>query len=303
MKRAATAGLVAAALALAHLGVTAAETAKFRYVASLYAAADKDIGFNGPEAVACGANGQVVVGDTGNDRLLRFTYRDKVLGGISVLKLAELSAPSRVQLTSKGEIYVLDGKQRRIVHLGGKGEFKGTVAFEGAPAPTTTVVKGFAIDAADRLYALDVFSGRVLVLDAQGRFERAIPLPGDVGFASDLAVDAAGNLLVLDSIKRRILLAGKEGAAFTPLGGDLISSLPMLPTYITTSKDGIFVVESSGSSIVSYGRDGSVLARQLATGWEEGTLNHPSQMCFNDKDEVFIADRDNSRIQIFQIVR
>jgi len=26
-------------------------------------------------------------------------------------------------------------------------------------------------------------------------------------------------------------------------------------------------------------------------------------MCINDKDEVFIADRDNSRVQVFQFIR
>lgn len=302
MKPVAAACLVAIALALAHLGVTAAETAKFRYATSMYAD-DKDVGLSRPEGVACGANGQVVVGDTGNDRLLRFTYLDKAVSGGTVVKLPELSAPTRVQLSAKGEIYALDGKQRRIVHLGAKGEFKDNVAFDGIPAPSTVVVKGFAIDAADRIYALDVFAGRVLVLDGQGKFQKAIPLPADLGFASDVAVDPGGNVLVLDSIRRRILMAGKDAAAFAPLGGELISALPMLPTYITASKDGIFVAESSGSSVVSFGRDGSVLARQLATGWEEGTLNHPSQMCFDDKDDVFIADRDNSRIQVFQIVR
>ena len=40
---------------------------------------------------------------------------------------------------------------------------------------------------------LDVFSARVLVLNAQGQFQRALPFPDDTGFGSDLAVDAAGN--------------------------------------------------------------------------------------------------------------
>ena len=63
------------------------------------------------------------------------------------------------------------------------------------------------------------------------------------------------------------------------------------------------MVEGNGSSIVSFGRDGSFLARQLTMGWNEGSLNHPAQMCINDKDEVFIADRDNSRVQVFQLIR
>ncbi len=36
---------------------------------------DKGAALNLPEGVACDASGQVVVGDTGNDRLLRFTFR------------------------------------------------------------------------------------------------------------------------------------------------------------------------------------------------------------------------------------
>jgi len=38
-------------------------------------------------------------------------------------------------------------------------------------------------------------------------------------------------------------------------------------------------------------------------GWNEGLLYFPSQMCINDNGEVFIADRDNSRVQIFSLVK
>ena len=97
--------------------------------------------------------------------------------------------------------------------------------------------------------------------------------------------------------------AAKDASSFAPLGGDLTEFLATLPTYMTASKGGIFVVEGNGSSIVGFGRDGSFLSRQLTMGWNEGTLNHPSQICINDKDEVFIADRDNSRVQVFQLIR
>jgi hypothetical protein len=294
--------LVATALAVGHLELTAAETARFRYLASVYFD-DKGAGLNLPEGVACGANGQVVVGDTGNGRLIRFTYRDKTVSGGSAIKLPQLSEPSRVQLTSKGEIYALDGKQRRIVRLGPEGEFKGVLAYDGVLPPSTVVPKSFAIDAADNVYVLDVFSARVLVLNAQGKFQRALPLPNDVGFVSELAVDPSGNLFLLDSIRRRLFSAANDAKAFAPLGGDLTASVVTLPTSVTPSKGVIFIAEGTGSSIVSFGRDGTFLARQLTMGWEEGSLNYPSQMCINDQDEAFIADRDNSRIQVFRLVR
>ena len=302
MKKISFACLVASAIVLGHVQPAAAQTAKFRHLVSMYAD-DQGAGLNLPEGVACGVNGQVVVGDTGNDRLVRFTYVDKAVSGGSVIKLPELSAPSRVQLNSKGEIYALDAKQRRIVHLSPEGEFKDVLAFEGSPPPSTILLNSFAIDPADNIYALDVSSGRVLVLDAKGQFYKALPFPGDIGFGSDLAVDAAGDVLLLDSIKRRMFFADNEAKAFAPLGGDLSESLSTMPTSLTTSKGSTFVVEGIGSSIVSFRRDGSFMARQLSPGWAEGSLNHPSQMCINDKDEVFIADRDNSRIQVFQLIR
>lgn len=302
MKKISCACLVASTLVLGDLSLAAAQTAKFRQLVSIYSD-DQGGGLNLPEGVACGANGVVVVGDTGNDRLLRFTFLEKKAAGGSMIKIPELSAPSRVQLNSKGEIYALDAKERRIVHLGPEGAFKDFVAFEGAPPPAALLLKGFAIDAADNIYGLDAASGRVLVANPRGQFQRALPFPKDIGFGSDLAVDATGGVLLLDSIDRRLFFADKDAAGFTPLGGDLSESLTTMPASLITSKGSTFVVEGSGSSIVSFRRDGSFMARQLTPGWAEGSLNHPSQMCINDKDEVFIADRDNSRVQVFQLIR
>jgi len=302
MKTVSVACLVAATLVLGHLRLTAAETVRFRYLASVYVD-DKEAGLNRPEGIACGGGGQFVVGDTGNGRLLRFTYRDKTVSGGSEIRIPQVPAPSRVQLNSKGEIYVLDGKQRRIAHLGPDGGFKAVLAFDGVPPPATIVPKSFTIDPADNIYVLDVFSARVLALNAQGKFQRALAFPGDAGFGSDVAVDPAGTIFLLDSIKRRMFSAEKDADAFVPLGGDLSAWLVTLPSYMTASKGVVFVVEGGGSGIVALGRDGSFLSRQLTMGGEEGSLNHPSQMCINDKDEVFIADRDNSRIQVFQLIR
>jgi hypothetical protein len=302
MKTVSLAALVAVTLVLGYPGFAVAQIARFRHQVSVYFD-DKGTALKAPEGVACDGKGRLVIGDTGNDRVLRFTYQDKTVSGGSEIKIPELSAPSRVQLNSKGDIYALDGRTRRVVHLGPEGEFKGALSFEGVPPPATIVPKSFKIDAADNIYVLDVFSARVLVLNGEGQFQKALPLPDDAGFVSDLAIDFAGNVLLLDSIKRRVYSAGKDANAFAPLGGAMTQSLPTMPTYITASKGAIFIVEGSGGSIVSIGRDGSFLARQLTTGRNEGTLDYPSQLCINENDEAFIADRDNSRIQVFGLMR
>src|SRR5512140_3326401 len=81
MKWICAACFAAACVASAAAGLNAAENAKFRYLTSVYFD-DKGAGLSLPEGVACGANGLVVVGDTANDRLLRFTFRDKAVSAM-----------------------------------------------------------------------------------------------------------------------------------------------------------------------------------------------------------------------------
>lgn len=294
--------VLAAALVLGASGSSSAQVARLRHVTSVYFDS-QGAGLHLPEAVACGPDGQVVVGDTGNGRLLRFTYREKTVSGGTEIRIPQVTSPARVHLNSKGEIYVLDGAERRILVLGPDGEFSRVLGFDGVPPPAGVVPKALAIDSDDNVYVLDVFAARVLVLDAQSQVQRVLGLPTDTGFATDLTVDFAGNLLLLDSIGRRILLAARDAGTFTPLGKDLRPVLATLPTSVTASKGVIFVAEGSGSTIVALGRDGTFLSRQLSMGWTEGSLNYPSQICVSDRDDVFVADRDNSRIQVFQLLR
>ncbi|HNV03255.1 MAG TPA: NHL repeat-containing protein [Vicinamibacterales bacterium] len=303
MKRICCAAVAAASLLLVgHLRVTAAGAARFRHLASIYFD-DRGVGLSLPEGVACGGDGLVVAGDTGNDRLLRFTFRDKTVSGLTAIKPAGLSAPGGLQLNSKGEIYALDGRQRRVVRLDAAGTTAGVLAFDGVPPPATVIPKAMAIDASDALYVLDVFSARVLVIDGEGKFRRALPVPEGAGFGTDIAIDQAGALVLLDSVGRRLYAAAKGAAAFSSLGGDLSGWLASSPAHVAVSKGLIFVLEGSGGSIVGFGRDGSFLSRPVVMGREEGALNRPSQICVNDRDEVFVADRDNSRIQVFQLLR
>ena len=150
---------------------------------------------------------------------------------------------------------------------------------------------------------LDVYSARILVLAPGGQVQRVLALPADAGFVSDIAVDFSGTVVVLDSIGRRLYAAAKDATAFTPLGGDLSAYVLTLPSSLTASKGAFFIAEGTGGTIVNLGRDGTFLSRQLSAGRTEGSLEHPSQMCINERDDVFLADRDNSRIQVFALIR
>ena len=278
-----------------------AETVKFKFFQSIYFD-EKGGGLKQPEGVACSEKSLLVVGDTGNDRLVRYTLQDKNLKGGNEIKIPQLSNPIRVQINSKGEILVLDGKKRRILRLTPEGAFKGYVDPEGIPSPSAFVPKSFKIDRNDNIYILDIFTGRVLVLDPEGKFQRQIPFPKEYGFFSDLSVDSKGNILLIDCVKAAVFSAAKDSNSFSALTKSLREYLDF-PTSITDIRGTIYIVDQDGGGIVILGGDGSFVGRQLSKGWNEGLLYFPSQMCVNEKGEVFIADRGNSRVQIFTLVK
>jgi DNA-binding beta-propeller fold protein YncE len=243
------------------------------------------------------------VGDTGNDRLVRYTFQDKNLKDGNEIKIPQLSNPIRVQISSKGEIFALDGKKRRILRLSPEGGFKGYVDAEGTPSPSSFVPKSFKIDRNNNIYILDIFTGRVLVLNPDGKYQKQIPFPKDYGFFSDLSVDPKGTVLLIDCVKAMVFSASKDSKDFSPFTKNLREYLNF-PTSVTTDNRGsIYIVDSGGSGLVILGQDGSFVGRQLSMGWTEGLLYFPSQICVNEKGEVFIADRGNSRIQIFSQVK
>jgi len=279
-----------------------AEMVRLRYLQSVYFD-DKGGGLKRPEGVACDEKSVLVVGDTGNDRLVQYTFQGRNLKSGAEIKIPQLSNPIRVQINSKGEIFALDGTKRRIIRLNPDGTFKGYVEAEGVPSPSTFVPRSLKIDRNNNIYILDIFSGRVLVLNAEGKYQKQIPFPKEYGFFSDLSVDSKGMLLLVDCLKAMVFSAAKDSNSFSPLTKNLREYLNF-PTSITTDNRGtIYLVDENGSGIVVLGQDGSFLGRQLSIGWNEGLLYFPSQMCINDKGEVFIADRGNSRIQIFTLAK
>jgi len=116
-------------------------------------------------------------------------------------------------------------------------------------------------------------------------------------------VDSRGRTYLLDSLRAEVHAAQKDAKQFSLLAKNLRTHLSF-PTYIAVDGRGIlYLVDEHGGGVVLLGSDGAALGRQLAMGWNEGLLNSPSQICLNDKGQVFIADRDNNRVQVFSIVR
>jgi sugar lactone lactonase YvrE len=171
--------------------------------------------------------------------------------------------------------------------------------FEGIPEAEALVVRNFRIDSQDNIYLLDIFSERVVSVNSEGKFIKSIPFPEKYGFFSDLAMDQRGKVFLLDSINAMIYTQNEQGDGFSPLSKNMKEYMNF-PTGMVIDRSGqIFLTDQFGSGLVLLGRDGSFLGRKIAMGWIDSLLFYPSQLCINTGNEIFIADRSNSRVQVF----
>lgn len=273
-----------------------AEGAAFVHDATIYNDA-KDVPLRAPEGVGCNDAGHLVVADTGNGRLVTFSYKEGRLGGGEELKLTQLTEPLRVQVTSKGDLLVLDGKTRKIVRVGPNGAFAGTLEPKIEDAGAVVPV-AFKLDGSDNVYLLDAAGRRVLVMDTAGAVARVLPLPKEAGVVMDVAADSGGTIYAVDAVGAAVWTAEKGAKEFKPLVQGLKDRMSF-PTYVVVSKGRIFLVDQNGSGIVVLGMDGSYQGRQLSIGWSDGLVNYPAQLCMTDGGLAFLADRFNNRVQVF----
>jgi DNA-binding beta-propeller fold protein YncE len=297
VSRAFTSSIVVALVLGTGPAVARAEGIAFVHDTSIYMDA-KEASLKAPEGVACTDAGYVVVADTGNQRLLVFSYKDYRLSGGTEVKLAQLTTPVRVQVDPKGNVLALDSKTRKIVKVSATGTFDGTFEPKGLDDAGKIVVGAFKIGPKGEVILLDLAGRRVLVLDASGSFQRQVEIPKEAGTVMDVTSDLGGTLYAVDAVNASVWSAEKDAKAFKALTPGMKDKMSF-PTYITSSKGRLMVVDQNGNGVVILGVDGSYQGRQLSIGWSDGLVNYPAQLCLTEAGFAFLADRYNNRVQVF----
>jgi len=275
-----------------------AEPVKMKYALSLYAD-EKGTGLNQPEGIAC-KDDRLVVADTGNGRLILYSLQGGEPRGGKEIKLPQIVYPIRVKVNSKGDIFVLDEKLRKVVRLTSEGTFKQYLELGGLPTESMIVPAGIDLDGNDNIYLLDILlGGRVLVLDGDGKVQRQINFPKEYGFITDLAVNSKGVVFLTDGVKSMVYSNAKDPGVFTPITGIMKEDLKFPSNIVADTKGMLFISDKNSGGIVAVGQDGMFRNRMLSLGWNERTVRYPTQLCVDKNGNLFVADRANSRVQEF----
>jgi len=251
-----------------------------------------------PSGVAIDSAGNIYIADAMNNRIRKVTVST---GDISTVAgngsegysgdggpatSAEMNTPYEVALDASGNIYISDSNNYRVREVAVStgiittvaGTGIGSYSGDGGPATNANITQpmGLVLDAAGNIYFVDWGNARVRKVTASTRDITTVAGNGSEGYSGDggpataaqlydpygVAVDAAGNIYIADSMNNRI----RKVAAST---GE-ISTV-------------------AGNGTAGYSGDGGA-----ATSAE---LEYPYGVAVDTANNIYIADDGNNRIR------
>jgi peptidylamidoglycolate lyase len=178
-----------------------------------------------------------------------------------------------VDVDSKGDVFVLHRAERFWA-----GE---VIELEFIASPTVLVLDGVSGEVIDQWGAETFVMPHGLTIDNEDHIWLT-----DVGLHQVFEFDRAGNLLMTLGERG---VPGEDAAHFN------------MPTDVAIAPDGSFFVSDGyiNSRITKFSRDGEYIASWGTKGAGAGQFDVPHSLALDSQGRVYVADRGNARIQVF----
>jgi DNA-binding beta-propeller fold protein YncE len=149
----------------------------------------------------------------------------------------------------------------------------------------------------------------LIEFDAKGKFVKFLA-EGLIQSSHAIRIDAQDNIWLTDVASHLVLKLNPNGNVVMVLGktnltGELDNAHKMVlfnkPSDVGFGRDGdIFITDGYGNSrVVKLNKDGKFLKAWGSKGTGDGQFNIPHAVVVDAKGLLYIADRENKRIQIF----
>ncbi|NQW19584.1 MAG: SMP-30/gluconolactonase/LRE family protein [Chloroflexi bacterium] len=125
---------------------------------------------------------------------------------------------------------------------------------------------------------------------------------GEMNRPSGIAFDSDGNLLVVDSVNHRIQKFTVDGTFVSVFGekGDGDGQFNMPWGVAIDPNDGAIVVgDWRNNRVQKFSANGEYLMQFGSTGSGRGEMNRPAGVTVDEHSDIYVADRGNHRVQLF----
>jgi DNA-binding beta-propeller fold protein YncE len=165
---------------------------------------------------------------------------------------------------------------------------------------------GVAVDRDDNVWVFNRGAHPIVQFDKDGNFLQEFAEPQIVS-AHGIKVDPEGNIWAVDVKGHAILKFNPAGRLLAVLGGlrtpgnnDAKENFNE-PTALAFAANGDFFVADGykNARVVKYTKDGEYIRHWGRPGQGDGEFNLVHDVCLDALGRVYVADRANSRVQIF----
>jgi DNA-binding beta-propeller fold protein YncE len=259
-----------------------------------------------PSAVATDPeHAEIWVADTAKNLLTVFAADEAV--SLFTFGSAELiRQPERLAVSPDGELLVVEGKRHGIRRFSYRGEYRGELALENFDHEAS--IGAVAFDGGGNLYVGENHSGQIFVYGAAGklRFQFGSRGAGEGQFQSisGIAIAADGTIFVVDQQGIPVQTFDAHGNYLTSWGRHQMGKENFaLPSGVAVNSKGYVVVSDElRHDVKTFDRDGNVIQMFGGQGTELGALSFPTGVAVDTHDRLYVAERGNRRVQIFELI-
>jgi peptidylamidoglycolate lyase len=166
---------------------------------------------------------------------------------------------------------------------------------------------GVAVDKQDNVWVFNRGAHPVIEFDRDGNMLQSFG-DGTVKSSHGIRVDPDGNVWGVDVKGHVVLKYSPEGRVLmilgnrqgTPGNNDSKDAFNE-PTGITFAPNGDFLISDGyvNSRVIKFNRDGEYVTHWGKKGTGDGEFNLSHDVCLDARGRVYVADRTNERVQIF----
>ncbi len=278
-----------------------------------------DMAFNLPEGIYVDADGDMYVADTGNKRVVHMDSEGNFVEQFTNPESTDLDigtafVPSKIVVSQTGYLYVVRGEN--IMAIDGNGQFRGYYGQTNIGySLKEALMRIFASEEQKKFVVKRLASSYVNICIADDGMIYATSLEREEGEIKKL--NAIGNNVyrkyktVGNSINNPIttfintkllksVVAGKSFKFGEYFDANGLYVEPFF-TDICVDKNGIVtIIERENGKVYQYDQDGNMLVAFGGKGESKGTFTIASSIAVNSKGLIFIVDKINANIQIFE---
>jgi DNA-binding beta-propeller fold protein YncE len=253
--------------------------------------------FDAPTAIAVDPNGNVLIADTGNGRIEKFSPT-----GTFVTSIGQFEAPSGIAIDRAGNIYVAEiGSKHRVQKLAPDGKF---IAEWKGPEPGFYGPRRITVGPDDSIYLVDSGRNRIVKFSPDGQVLASWgsegSSEGQFKGLSSVAVDSMNNkVYVADPLNRRIQVFDSNGKFLTkwsvPEWGEPVGFEDLA---IDSKADRVYASSTHMGAVLIFDLNGTRLGSLMPKPPDK--LEGPSALALFDR-KLYVLNMTGNRISVIDL--